>query len=522
MQSNSLTEAPSHRVATPDLVMLSARALAKSYGATRAVVDANLELRAGSIVGMVGENGSGKSTLVKLFSGVTRPDHGQMVIDGRSVSGFRNPAESSAAGIATVFQEILVAPARSVYENVVLGADGLLRHEEPQHTRRMRVAAVIRSLAGRDLDLDAPVEALGIAERQLITISRALIREPKVLILDESTSALDVTDRDRLFERCRKLRADGLALLFITHRLEELLALADEIVVIRNGETVTPPSSGVSREGILEAMTRTADDSTPSDAPVSRRLDARHGSSENLLRAEEVVLGAGTPIDFVLKAGSIVGLAGLEGHGQEGFLKVLSGARPPDKGRVLRLLDESEVTIDSLHKAASLGVVYLPRDRARAGILPALSAVDNFVLPTIGRSTRLGLLSVRSMMRRFDEMRETLHIHTTSGRTPISKLSGGNQQKVLIARWLAANPAVLLLDDPTRGVDLPTKAELHALMRRHAEAGLAVVLVSTELEELESVCDSVIVFHENSISRQLDRADVTRDAVLAAMFGGDT
>jgi len=496
-------------------IPLTARGLHKSYGATRAVVAADLELRPGSIVGMVGENGSGKSTLVKLLSGVTRPDGGEIAVGGSTVAGFRDPAAAAAAGIGTVFQEILVAPARSVYENVVLGADGLVRRRESDDARRGRVAATLRSLAGRELDLDAPVETLGIAERQLVTIARALIREPRVLVLDESTSSLDVADRDRLFACCRRLRDEGLALLFITHRLEELLSLADRIVVIRDGETVEPPAGGVTREGILRAMTRAG--AAAAAAAPRERHEARPGRP--LLCADGVTLGSGRPIDLTLESGRIVGLAGLEGHGQERFLQVLAGADRPDGGRVVRIGDERETPIESLRAAAKHGVVYLPRDRGRAGILPALPVLDNFALPTLARSRRLGLLSVRSMARRLDAARDALHIRNAGARTPITNLSGGNQQKVLIARWLAAEPAVLLLDDPTRGVDLPTKADLHALLRRQAREGVAVALVSTELEELESVCDSVLVFHDHGIAARLDGAEVTRDAILEAMFG---
>jgi ABC-type sugar transport system ATPase subunit len=504
--------------ATAREVVLSARALAKSYGATRAVIDANLELRAGSIVGMVGENGSGKSTLVKLLSGVTRPDRGAISIGGVAASGFRNPAQASAAGIATVFQEILVAPARSVYDNVSLGLDRLLRFREPELARRRRVEGILDDLARREIHLDAPVEALGIAERQIVTIARALIRRPKVLILDESTSSLDVNDRDRLFDRCRALRAEGLAILFITHRLEELLALTDEIVVIRDGETVSPPAGGVTREGILAAMTRIGE-GAPAGLTGARERSSSH--ARTVLQAQQLVVHGGLPIDYDVRAGTIVGLAGLEGHGQEQFLAALSGALPADSGQVLRCTPHGADPVTDLHSAARHGIVYLPRDRARAGIMPALSVLDNFALPTLERSTRFGLLSVLSMRRRLDEMRDMLHIRAASSRTPITSLSGGNQQKVLIARCLAARPDVLLLDDPTRGVDLPTKAELHVLLRAQADAGLAVVMVSTELEELECVCDEVVVFHENAISGVLAGERITREAILAAMFRGE-
>ena len=348
---------------------LSAERLAKSYGATRAVVSASIRLSSGRIVGMVGENGSGKSTLVKLLSGVTRPDAGTITVSGVERTGFRSPADATAAGIATIFQEILVCPAQSVLDNVFLGEDGLLRPREDERVRRERAAAMLERLRGRPMDLDAPVETLTIAEQQLVTIARALVRQPRILILDESTSALDVSDRDRLFELCRELRDEGRALLFITHRLEELLALADEILVIRDGTTLPPsPTGGVSRDAILAAMTRTG----PSSASYARpRASGRSRESPPVLAARGVDIGAGG-IDLELRAGSIVGLAGLEGHGQERFLRALAGIQPPRSGEVLSLEDASPRKIGSLHDAARSRLYYLPRNRARGGLPPAL------------------------------------------------------------------------------------------------------------------------------------------------------
>ena len=252
--------------------------------------------------------------------------------------------------------------------------------------------------------------------------------------------------------------------------------------------------------------------------PRAQRPTAAAGAA--VPRADGVSVGGGGTIDLELRAGTIVGLAGLEGHGQERFLRALGGVEAPDAGRVVRVDGDAEHAVTSLHR----GGRSRPSPTSRATVPApassrALSVLDNFALPTLARSSRLGLLSMRSLHRRLAAMRETLHIRAAGARAPITTLSGGNQQKVLLARWLAAEPRVLLLDDPTRGVDLPTKAELHALLRREADAGMAVVMVSTELEELASVCDSALVFHEGSLSARLDGPAVTRDAILDAMFG---
>jgi ABC-type sugar transport system ATPase subunit len=497
-------------------IALAAEGLAKSYGATRAVVSASVRLPAGRIVGMVGENGSGKSTLVKLLSGVARPDAGTITVDGIERRRLRSPGDARAAGIATIFQEILVCPAQSVLDNVFLGEDGLVTGREDDGVRRQRAAAVLGRLSGEAMDLDAPIETMTIAQQQLVTIARALVRDPRILILDESTSALDVSDRDRLFALCRELRDEGRALLFISHRLEELLALADEILVIRDGTTVpTPATAAVSREGILAAMTRQGP--APEARPARVRALDRSGAGPPLLTVQELDIGAGG-IDFEVAAGDIVGLAGLEGHGQETFLRTLAGLEPATAGRVLSQEDGATHAIGGLHDAARARVYYLPRNRARAGIFPPLSILDNFGLPTLGRSSRAGLLSTRSLRRRFERWQQELRIKAAAPSVPITTLSGGNQQKVLIARWLAAAPRVLLLDDPTRGVDLPTKGELHELLRREADDGMAVVMVSTEIEELEGLCDRVLVFHERRVSARLTGPELTRDALLQAMF----
>jgi ABC-type sugar transport system ATPase subunit len=498
-------------------VALEAEGLAKSYGATRAVVSASVRLSAGRIVGMVGENGSGKSTFVKLLSGVARPDAGTITVGGIERRGLRSPGEARAAGIATIFQEILVCPAQSVLDNVFLGEDGLVAAREDEGARRERCATVLERLSGRAMDLDAPVETLTIAEQQLVTIARALVRDPRILILDESTSALDVSDRDRLFALCRELRDEGRALLFITHRLEELLALADEILVIRDGTTIAAPrTGGVSRDEILAAMTRQG----PSPALPARPREtivSGEAAAVPVLTAEALDIGAGA-IDLDVAAGSIIGLAGLEGHGQEAFLKALAGLQPPVSGQVLSREHGVVRSIASLHDAARSRIYYLPRNRARAGIFPPLSILDNFGMPTLGRSSRVGVLSTRRLRRRFVRWQDELRIKAAGSSVPITTLSGGNQQKVLIARWLAADPRVLLLDDPTRGVDLPTKDELHELLRREADAGMAVVIVSTEIEELEGLCDRVLVFHEQRVSARLAGSALTRDALLRAMF----
>jgi ABC-type sugar transport system ATPase subunit len=496
--------------------LLTATQLCKRYGRTTALVDGSLSLVGGRVTGVVGENGSGKSTLVKLLSGITRPDEGRIQIGGEVFPGFQSPSHAKRLGIAAVLQETLVAPARSVVQNVYIGSDRWFRSGRSQDDRRRRASDLLGKLTGEELDLDMPVECLPISRQQIVTIARALMQDPRILILDEATSALDVADRDRILAVCRDLCEDGVALLLITHRLEELLALADSIVVMRDGATVTSEGdleAKVSRESLLEAMTGGQVAGGRVRAPnAGERPDAKV-----VLRANGVDIGGG-PIDWELESGAIIGLAGLEGHGQERFLRVLAGIEPPSAGHVTRIGGAGSIAIRSQQSAARQRIAYLPRSRSRDGIFPSLSVLDNFALPTLGRSTVLGIIRLGALRERFIDAQRSLRIHAASMHAPVTTLSGGNQQKVLLARWLAAEPEILMLDDPTRGVDVPTKVELHRLLRERAEHGTAVVIVSTELEELEELCDSVLVFHDNRVSARLCTDRVTATEILAAMF----
>jgi ABC-type sugar transport system ATPase subunit len=498
--------------------------LKKSYGKTVAVVDATVSLKPGTITGLVGENGSGKSTLVKILSGVIRPDSGMMRTGDSTSVAFHNPQQAKAFGIATVFQELQVVLGQSVFANVYLGADRLTSMRGRKGGRRAEASAILGELAGKTLDLETPVELLPLPRRQMICIARALLSHPKVLILDEATSTLDVGDRDRLFKVCAELRDSGVAILFISHRLEELLTLADDLVIMHDGRTVSGEGQGVDRGTILSAMRRPEErDTTAVTEDVDRTAVRHDGRSEHepVLIASQVALGGGSSINVEVRPGEIVGLAGLGGHGQEEFLRVLAGIAAPQSGAVKRLQGGRSLLITSRYDAGEAGIVYLPRDRGNDGIFPSLSVLDNFALPTLRLFTSQGVLRKKAVSRRFAELSEQLSIRMESPRALITTLSGGSQQKILIARWLAADPQVLLLDDPTRGVDIPTKAELHSILRRRADAGLAVVMISTEVEELQNLCDRVLVFHELGISAVLEGDAITPEAVLSAMFGGE-
>ncbi len=456
--------------------LLDVRSAAKSFGATAALKDASLTVRPGEVLALVGENGSGKSTLMKILSGVHRPDRGAVVTRGGSFPGFRSPREAADQGIAAVFQEVLVIEARSVLENIWVGMDGVARSVKKAE-RRARASAVLEALLGRPLDLDALVEDLSLPVQQACSIARALIRDPDVLVLDESTSALDLATRDRLFDIVRTRCRAGKGAVFISHRMDEITAIADRVTVMRSGETVaTLAIEDAGTEELVRLM-------TGHESLVPAEVSRRPAPGEVIARV------AGLD----LRAGEIVGLGGLEGQGQEEFLRSLTSLP---------------------------GTVYVPRDRRAEGIFPHMSILENFALPTLARDTQLGIIRRSRSRGRLQRYIRELGITLRSERDPITSLSGGNQQKVVIARWLAAGPQILLLNDPTRGIDIGAKRDIYAVLEALVAQGAAIVMLSTELDELIELMDRLLIFHDGR-RVELGPDHLDRESIVAAYFAGD-
>jgi len=497
-------------------VLISARGVAKTFGATQALRGASFELRAGEVHALVGENGSGKSTLVKVLSGVHAPDAGEIELGGSLLPALRNPRAAVEAGIVTVFQEVLVAEARSVLDNVWLGADGLLRTRIPVREKRARAREALGELLGRPLGLDTPVEELSLSDRQACSIVRALLRRPRVLILDEATSALDVATRDRLFGIIGRLGRDGVGIVFITHRMDEIGEIGDRITVMRSGETVATLERGRWTPRELVRLMTGSDQLTEHARQGIEAAVARRGEVALRTRGLRLVPGA-QPIDVEIRSGELVGVAGLEGHGQDGFLEALRGAGAP-AGDVARVADGREVTLLSPRHAASYGIAYVPKERRQA-LFGWMSIRENFAMPTLGDDSRSGWLDLRRMRRRFAEHARRLSIVLGSPSDRITTLSGGNQQKVVLGRWLAARPKVLLLNDPTRGIDVGAKRDLYVLLTRLAEEGLAIVMLSSELDEHVELMDRVLVFREHELFREIGRESLSRRSLVSAFFG---
>jgi ABC-type sugar transport system ATPase subunit len=499
-----------------DARVLSVRGLAKRFGATVALQDASLELRAGEIHAIVGENGSGKSTLVKILAGVHRPDAGALELRAGRVEHLAPPRAALAKGIATVFQEVLVVEPRSILENVWLGADGLFRERVPAERKATRATELLTALLGDAPPLDLPVGALSLSGRQACCIARALARDPQVLILDEATSALDFATRDRLFVVLRELAARRVAVIFISHRMDEIDEIGDRITVMRSGRTVACLERGRFDKLELVRLMTGQEHLTPEHA---RARIKGHRLGPVALSARGIVLAPGAvPVDFDVRQGELVGVAGLEGHGQDRFLRILAGERPL-AGTVTRRDDAREQTIESPDDAAALGIAYVPRERRGEALFESKSVRENFGIASLSLDTRGGLISPARTRKRLAEYQARLAIRFSNPEVPITHLSGGNQQKVVVARWLVTEPRVLVLNDPTRGVDLAAKRDLYELLAELSSNGLAVVMLSTELDEHVELMDRVIVFRENTVFDCLPGDRVTRQSLVAAFFG---
>lgn len=491
----------------------------KSFGETRALRGASFTAFPGEIHAVVGENGSGKSTLAKIISGIVLQDSGLVETNGVALD---TPLKALKAGVATVFQEVLVSEGASIAENVFMGLENSWHNKISRKEKNALSQQLLARLTGQDLDSRQLVDFLPLALRQWVTIARALVRNPKVVIFDESTAALDLESTNRLYEEMQRLRSEGVAVIVVTHRIAELTAFADRATVLRDGKDVGVLSGDeINLEMLLELMS--GDSSVHGKRVSSLAVERRErlAANEMVLRVKNVaVQSQEDSTSFEVRAGEIIGFAGLEGQGQVAFIQAIAGVVPHAKGIIEILANGSGgMQINSLTDAALARVGYISGDRQREGLFTNLSIFENFAMPSYRASRKLGIINRANLDTAFEKGARDLSLRFGRSQDIITSLSGGNQQKVLIARVLAQQPRLITLNDPARGVDIKTKRELYEELEKLASDGTAVLYLSTEVDELVDFCDKVAVFREGAVFDWVEGEEISSDRILAAMFG---
>ncbi len=492
--------------------LLVARDLCKSYGAP--VLDRfSFDLAPGEVHALIGSNGAGKSTFARILCGLTEADGGQLLLDGAHYAP-RSRSDAERAGVVMVPQELNVIPNLSVAENLFLNRlprrAGMVRFGELHERARRALARV--GLAG--LDPAGAAGELGVGRQQLVEIAGALARDCRVLILDEPTAALTQPEADGLFEHIRRLQAEGVGVIYISHRMDEIRRIAGRITVLRDGRGVaTHPAGGVAPAELIREM-------VGHDLAVQGPAAAR-AAGEPVLRVRRLRAGSKVrEVTFELRAGEIAGLAGLIGSGRTETLRALFGADPKDSGEILLGADPRPRVIRSPMDAVRAGLGMVPEDRKQDGLLAALSVRANLTLATLRRHARHGWVDEGSERRTTGEFCRRLAVQCASVEQPVSELSGGNQQKIVIARWLAREARVYLFDEPTRGIDVAAREKVFEVLRELAAAGRAVLVVSSELPELTALCDRILVMSAGRIAAEFRRGEWTEEKLTAAAFSG--
>jgi galactofuranose transport system ATP-binding protein len=496
--------------------VLTATAIGKRFPGVVALSDVDIELAAGEVHALVGENGAGKSTLIKVLTGVYAPDGGTLSYADRAVH-FGRPQEAQVAGISTVYQEVNLVPLQSVASNLFLGREPRGRFGLVDFRELHRRARDLLGSYGIDVDVTRPLRTLGMGAQQMVAVARAADTNARVLILDEPTSSLEPREVDTLFGIIGRLRDDGVAVLYVSHRLDELYRICDRVTVLRDGRLVhSGPLAELPRLRLVAMM-------LGRDLEEVRREGATRFEGERTAADEPPVLDAiGLTakhrldgVDVTVRPGEIVGLGGLLGAGRSETAMAIAGALPLDAGMVM--VAGKRLRTGSVAAAMRAGVVLLPEDRKADGILPELSVRENIVLAALPRLSAAGLVSRRRQDAIVSTFMRRLRIKAASPDQRVGELSGGNQQKVLLARLLCTRPKVLLLDEPTRGIDVGAKAEVQALVDELAAEGLGVVLISSEFDEVVEGSDAIVVLREGRVVANLEGAEVTEAALLSAL-----
>ncbi len=496
---------------SPDL-LVEASGISKSFSGVRALRDVSFALRAGEVHAIVGENGAGKSTFIRILTGAERADAGRLRIAGTPVAHL-DPRLARALGIAAIYQQPSLFPHLTVAENIAFGRETARPLSRVRWAGIRRHAAALLDRIGAPLDPDRPVASLSMPEQQMVEIAKALGAAARVVIMDEPTASLSEREVARLFAVIARLREEGAGVIYISHRLEEVAAIADRITVLRDGATIaTHEAAAIDRGELIRLM-------------VGRELAAVF--PKRAVPLGDVVLEARSlshrasgihDVSLAVRAGEILGIAGLVGSGRTELAEVLFGLSPADAGDIL--LRGAAARVASPADAVRHGIGYVPEDRRQHGVVLEMSIAANVSLASLAAVSHHGLIDAAAEARGAERHLEALRIKAPGIATEAGALSGGNQQKVALARWLSIRPAVLILDEPTQGVDVGSKAEIHALMQTLAEQGLAIIMISSELPEILGMSDRIAVMHGGTIRGVIARGEATQDSVMQMAFGG--
>jgi len=484
--------------------------VSKTFTGLKVLKDVNFDVRPGEVHALLGENGAGKSTLIKIISGFHHPDEGgEVAVNGKAVH-FATPRDARDAGIATVYQELLLFPDLSVAENIFLGhAPRTPLGRLDWTTMRAKARALLDDLDSRELDVDARVGGLSVANRQRVEIAKALSMDAKLLIMDEPTASLADADVRRLLDVVRRLKARGVAIVYISHRMPEVFALADRVTVLRDGALIGTRDIGEVDDAALVSMMvgRSIDQLFPKvQVPIGEPvLELRDVSHRDEVRN----------VSLTLRAGEILGIAGLVGSGRTELALTIFGITPATSGEIL--LNGQPVVIRSPQQARDIGIAYVPEDRGLQGLIRPQTIRENVSLALLSRISRFTIVDRARELAMAKDAITRFGIRARGPEQPARQLSGGNQQKVVLAKWIATKPKVLIMDEPTRGIDVGAKSEIHALMSRLAGEGLAVIMISSELPEVLGMSDRILVMNGGRMVGTFDRSEATPAVIGAAM-----
>lgn len=494
-----------------DSLLLRATNIEKSYAGVHALRNASLEVQAGEVHALIGENGAGKSTLIKIITGAVEADSGELTLDGQVVTQ-NSPRIAKQLGIAAIYQQPALFPELSVAENIAIGLEESSWFGRVNWRARKQRADDLLSRVGAKIDPGSEAGDLTMPQQQLVEIARALGAKAKVLIMDEPTASLFEDDTRNLFTVIKQLRAEGVGIIYISHRLEELPIIADRVTVLRDGRTIdTREMSAVNREQLIHLM-------------VGRELSAvfpkkEVAPGEVALELRQVGCSASgvSDVNLSLRAGEILGLAGLVGGGRTELARTIFGLTPADHGEML--LHGKPVKFANAAEAIKSGIAYVPEDRRRHGVILDLAIDANITLASLDRFSRRGALDTKREKEAAADYTRRLSIKTPAIFVPVTTLSGGNQQKVALSRWLVTRPSVLIVDEPTQGIDVGAKSEVHALMSELASQGVAILMISSEMPEVLGMSDRIAVMCAGTIVATVDRAEATQEKILALALG---